>query len=137
MIQQLTWFKNMGAPMASGLSMLPKWLSIKKRKMMKYFFLPLVALAMVLRAASQDKADLIIYNGKVATMSKPGEFKQAVAVKDGIILAVGSSSNILSAFKNAATKVIDAEGKTVIPGLNDSHHHAIREGLNFNSELRW
>jgi len=104
---------------------------------MKHFVFLVAAVAIVLTASSQSNADLIIYNGKVATMTRPGEFKQAVAVKDGIILAVGSSSQILSAYKNAATKVIDAKGKTVIPGLNDSHHHAIREGLNYNSELRW
>ncbi len=104
---------------------------------MKHLIFLVAAVGIVLTASSQHNADLIIYNGKVATMTRPGEFKQAVAVKDGIILAVGSSSQILSAYKNLATKVIDAKGKTVIPGLNDSHHHAIREGLNYNSELRW
>jgi predicted amidohydrolase YtcJ len=104
---------------------------------MKHFIFLLAAVAMVMTASSQSNADLIIYNGKVATMTRPGEFKQAVAIKDGIFLAVGNSSQILSAYKNAGTKVIDAKGRTIIPGLNDSHHHAIREGLNYNSELRW
>ena len=104
---------------------------------MKHFIFLVVAVTMVMTASSQNNADLIIHNGRIATMTRPGEFKQAVAVKDGIILAVGSSSQILSAYKNAGTKVIDAKGKTIIPGLNDSHHHAIREGLNYNSELRW
>jgi predicted amidohydrolase YtcJ len=104
---------------------------------MKHFIFLVAAVAMVMTASSQNNADLIIYNGKVASMTEPGEFKQAIAIRDGIILAVGNSSQILSTYKNAGTKVIDANGKTVIPGLNDSHHHAIREGLNYNSELRW
>ncbi|MGC4100933.1 amidohydrolase [Ferruginibacter sp.] len=86
---------------------------------------------------AQQNADVIIYNGKIATMNKPGEFVQALAVKDGIIIAAGSSEKILSVYKNATTKLIDAAGKTVVPGLNDSHIHIIREGLNYNAELRW
>ncbi|SHH64127.1 amidohydrolase [Flavobacterium johnsoniae] len=90
-----------------------------------------------LLSQAQQKADLIIYNGKIATMQKQNEFVQAIAIKDGIILDTGTEKNILSAYKSSATKLIDAKGKTVIPGLNDSHMHVIREGLNYNSELRW
>ena len=81
-------------------------------------------------------AELIITNGKVATMVKEGSFAQAVAMKDGKIEAVGSNAQILK-LKKANTQVIDAGGRTVIPGLNDSHLHVIREGLNYNAELRW
>ncbi|MEO6980991.1 MAG: amidohydrolase [Mucilaginibacter sp.] len=97
----------------------------------------LFVLSTALNATAQQKADLIIYNAKIATMAKPGEFKQAIAMQDGLILATGSSQVILNTYKNAATKLVNAGGKTVIPGLNDSHMHAIREGLNFNMELRW
>lgn len=90
-----------------------------------------------LLSQAQQKADLIIYNGKIATMQKQNEFVQAIAIKDGIILDTGTEKNILSVYKTSATKLIDAKGKTVIPGLNDSHMHVIREGLNYNSELRW
>jgi len=85
----------------------------------------------------QNKADLIIVNGKVATMMKAGEFKQAVAIKDGIITDVGTTASILAKYKAPSTTIVDAKGKTVIPGLNDSHIHVIREGLNYNAELRW
>lgn len=88
-------------------------------------------------ASAQQKADLIIYNGKVATMAKPGEFKQTIAMQNGLILATGSTAAIFKIYKSTTTKLIDAGGKTVIPGLNDSHMHAIREGLNYNMELRW
>jgi len=90
----------------------------------------------VLAATSAHATDLIITNGKVATMTKEGAFAQAVAMKDGKITAVGSNASVLK-LKTAATQVIDADGKTVIPGLNDSHLHIIREGLNYNAELRW
>jgi predicted amidohydrolase YtcJ len=88
-------------------------------------------------AIAQNNADIIIYNGKITTMTKEGEYQQAVAMKDGIILAVGNSKQILNNYKNATTIVVDAKNKTVIPGLNDSHIHIIREGLNYNAELRW
>lgn len=86
---------------------------------------------------AQNKADLIIINGKVATMMRAGEFKQAVAIKDGIIADVGTTASILAKYKASSTTIIDAKGRTVIPGLNDSHIHVIREGLNYNAELRW
>lgn len=96
-----------------------------------------LAFAVTLVAATSAHAtDLIITNGKVATMTKEGAFAQAVAIKDGKIEAVGSNASVLK-LKTASTQVIDAAGKTVIPGLNDSHLHIIREGLNYNAELRW
>ncbi|MDB5200866.1 MAG: Amidohydrolase 3 [Ferruginibacter sp.] len=104
---------------------------------MKKIISLLLLLIFVTKSQAQQFADLIIYNGKIATMSKPGEFMQAVAVKAGIILAVGSSKKMLAAFKNSKTQLIDAQGKTVVPGLNDSHIHIIREGLHYNAELRW
>lgn len=94
-------------------------------------------MAATIGASAQQKADMIIYNGKIATMAKPGEFKQAIAMQNGLILATGSTQAIFKNYKNATTKLVNAGGKTVIPGLNDSHMHAIREGLNFNMELRW
>lgn len=80
-------------------------------------------------------ADLIVYNAKVATEVE-GTFAEAFAVKDGNFLKIGTSETILE-LMGENSRVIDAQGKTVIPGLNDSHTHLIREGLNYNSELRW
>jgi predicted amidohydrolase YtcJ len=97
----------------------------------------LAVLLLAFRAGLAQTADLIVTNGKIATMNKPGEFVQAVAMKDGIILDTGPSAQIISKYKSAQTNVIDAKGRTVIPGINDSHIHIIREGLHFNSELRW
>ncbi|WAC14825.1 amidohydrolase [Dyadobacter pollutisoli] len=103
---------------------------------MKTILIAILALtSMTLHA--QKNADLIVTNGKIATMIKAGEFVQAVAVKDGIILATGDSKSILSAYQNVKTNIIDAGGKTIVPGINDSHIHIIREGLHYNAELRW
>ncbi len=96
----------------------------------------LLASGLLAAAAAQAQADLILTNGKIATMVREGEFVQAVAVKDGKVLATGSNAAVLK-HKTATTRVIDTGGRTVIPGLNDSHTHVIREGLNYNMELRW
>ena len=69
-------------------------------------------------------------------MEKARPFAQAVAVHDGKFLAVGSDADVMS-HRVPATQVVDVKGATVIPGLNDSHIHPIRGGLNYNLELRW
>src|SRR4030095_15102604 len=51
-------------------------------------------------------------------------------------LATGTGDEVLR-HRGPDTQVIDAKGRTVIPGLNDSHLHLIRGGLNYNLELRW
>ncbi len=81
-------------------------------------------------------ADSIIIKGRIATIDEKRSFAQAVAIKGGRFIAVGSDQEIM-AYKGEKTKVIDAGGRTVIPGLNDSHLHTIRGGLNYNMELRW
>jgi len=77
----------------------------------------------------------IFHSGKIATNSKP-YFAQALAVADGTIVAVGQDAEILRG-KTPESKLVDLRGKTVIPGLNDSHLHVIRGGLHYNLELRW
>src|SRR6185436_1296917 len=57
-------------------------------------------------------------------------------IKDGRFVAVGTDKDVI-ANRGGGTIVIDAGGRTVIPGLNDSHTHLIRGGLNYNLELRW
>jgi hypothetical protein len=60
-------------------------------------WVPLIIAALC--ASAQQKADLIIYNGKIATMAKPGEFKQAIAMQNGLILATGSTQTFLKTIK--------------------------------------
>ncbi len=83
-----------------------------------------------------ESADTIIKNGHIATMNQHQPFVSALAIKNGRILAVGSDEEIMT-HQSATTQVIDAGGRTIIPGLNDSHIHVIRGGLSYNMELRW
>jgi predicted amidohydrolase YtcJ len=85
---------------------------------------------------ANESADLIIHNAKVTTQTSRSEQVSAVAVKGGKILDVGSEETIL-ALKGTRTKVIDAEGRRLIPGLNDSHLHPTREARYYAAELRW
>src|SRR3981189_2967147 len=87
-------------------------------------------------AATTSPADLILTNARIATQDSRRSFAQAVAIKDGRVSAVGTDKDVL-AHRGSGTTVIDAHGRTVIPGLNDSHTHLIRGGLNYNMELRW
>ena len=82
------------------------------------------------------RADMIVSNGRIATQDGRGSFASSVAMKDGRFVAVGSDSEVMG-FRSEATEIIDVGGRTVIPGLNDSHMHPIRGGLNYNMELRW
>src|SRR6201984_1651117 len=83
-----------------------------------------------------QNADLIAYNGKIATQSEQRSTVEAVAVLDGKFLAIGTDREVM-AYRGERTKLIDLNKRTVIPGLNDSHLHLIRGGLNYNLELRW
>ena len=79
--------------------------------------------------------DLILVNAKVTTLDRENPVAEAVAIRDGKFLAVGSQAEVRAAAEGAT--VIDAGGRRLIPGLIDSHIHVIRGGLNYNMELRW
>jgi len=85
---------------------------------------------------NRQPADLILHNGKIATQDDRRSIVEALAIRDGKFLAVGSDREVMR-FRDQGTKLIDLRKRTVIPGLNDSHLHLIRGGLNFNLELRW
>ncbi|MFH0340684.1 MAG: amidohydrolase [Chromatiales bacterium] len=87
-------------------------------------------------ATKGREPDLILMNGRIATQDERRSFAQAVAIQDGRFAAVGSNEEIM-VLRGAKPRVIDLGGRTVIPGLNDSHMHPIRGGLNYNMELRW
>lgn len=82
------------------------------------------------------KADLILFNGKIHSFNSETPNITAVAIKDGKFIAVGNDSNVME-FASEETKIIDLQNKRVVPGINDSHIHLIRGGLNYNLELRW
>jgi hypothetical protein len=83
-----------------------------------------------------NHASLIITNGKFHTVDREQPTAQAVAIRDGKFLAVGNENEVMQ-HAGPETQVIDLHGHTAVPGLNDSHLHLIRGGLNYNLELRW
>jgi predicted amidohydrolase YtcJ len=109
---------------------------------MRFFAVCVAALAAWVPAQAQPEspapraADLVVVNAKVVTMDDAGPRATAFAVKDGTFIAVGSDAD-MTPHRGEGTRVIDARGHTVIPGLNDSHAHVIREGRLYNLELRW
>ena len=75
-------------------------------------------------AAAIAEPDLILRNGKIVTVDRAFSIAQAVAIKGNTILAVGSNATI-GGLAGKATRTIDLKGATVIPGLRDSHLHAL------------
>jgi predicted amidohydrolase YtcJ len=94
-------------------------------------FLVVIALVGVAQAQAPDT---VLLNGKIVVYDAPPA--QALAVRDGRIAAIGGSDAI-RALAGPATRVVDLGGRTVIPGLIDSHIHAIRAGLTFTTEVQW
>lgn len=81
-------------------------------------------------------AEIILRQGKIISADEKDNIYQAVAIRDGKIISLGSNSSIKK-LQGPATKVIDLKGKTVIPGLIDSHMHAIRAALSYSTEVHW
>lgn len=79
---------------------------------------------------------LILRNGRFTTLNRKQPEVTSVAIDDGKFVAVGDEADIMK-LRASDTVVIDVGGRRVIPGLNDSHLHLIRGGLNYNMELRW
>mgnify|MGYP003592274962 CR=1 FL=1 len=98
-------------------------------------FLPrclLIVLVLCGQHYSQARADLVIINANVRTMTADGRTARAVAVAGNKITAVGTDREIL-AMAGPATEVIDAGGRLVLPGFNDSHVHFTAIGNIFSS----
>jgi predicted amidohydrolase YtcJ len=83
---------------------------------------------------THEPADLILFNGKISTLDPQYPNTSNLAVSGGKIVGVDDAEEYR---RGPNTKVIDLQGRRVIPGLNDSHLHVIRGGLNYNMELRW
>jgi len=80
-------------------------------------------------------ADLIVFNAKISTGSLTKPEASALAVKRGRIYAVGVDSEILE-LKDNNTKLVDANGRRLIPGINDAHTHILNE-RSYNYNVRW
>lgn len=86
--------------------------------------------------ASAEPPDIILTNARITTLDSARPEAEALAITDGEIAAVGANADI-RALAGPGTRLIDAGGRRVIPGLNDSHLHATRGGKFYNLELRW
>ncbi|MFM9884204.1 MAG: amidohydrolase [Burkholderiales bacterium] len=94
----------------------------------------LIVLAHNAPAQSGNIADAILLNGKIVRFeAAPAE---ALAIRGDRIAAIGNSADI-RALAGPGTRIIDLAGRTVIPGLIDSHIHAIRAGLTWQTEVHW
>jgi predicted amidohydrolase YtcJ len=87
-------------------------------------------------AAWCQSPDMILVNGKILTADDRFTTAEALSVRGGRITAVGPTRQIRQS-AGPGTRVIDLGGRTVIPGLIDSHMHAIRAGLSFATEVNW
>ncbi len=97
--------------------------------------LSLFAILIVLCSCNMPKADLIIYNAKIYTVNDKFDIAEAMAIKDGKILAVGNSEAIRKQF--SGKEEIDAAGKAIYPGFIDAHAHFYGYGQSLqNVDLR-
>ena len=78
--------------------------------------------------SSAQTADTIYHNGPIITIDDANPRAEAVAVKDGKILAVGKKEDVLKT-KGDATKLVDLTGKTLLPGFVDAHGHVFAGGI--------
>src|SRR5947209_1347890 len=82
----------------------------------------LLAATLLGAAPAAPPADLILYHGKVVTVDARFSVRQALAVRAGRIVRVGTDAEVLKS-RGPRTEVVDLAGQTVLPGLIDSHVH--------------
>ena len=85
---------------------------------------------------SNTTPELILHRGLFTTLDRANPTATAVAITDGKFSAVSRDNDVMK-LAGKQTRIIDLEGRRVLPGLIDNHLHIIRGGLNFNMELRW
>src|SRR5229473_5656003 len=85
---------------------------------------------------TETSLGLIVHNAKVTTLQSGRPEAEAFAVRGERIVAIGGDADIMG-LRAGNTRVIDAGGRRVVPGLNDSHFHLVRAGRDYNLELRW
>ena len=103
-----------------------------------FILMTIMIIAVAGKAQSPDSfvgADLIVFNAKITTDNLSQPQASALAVKRGKIYAVGTDAEILN-LKDNNTRLIDANGRRLIPGLNDAHTHILSE-RGFNYIVRW
>jgi predicted amidohydrolase YtcJ len=85
-------------------------------------------------AFSQNSADTIFYGGPIVTVNAKNEEVEALAIKGGKIVSVGSKAAVTKEWQDSSTKIVNLQGKTLMPGLIDPHIHTILTAM---SEYVW
>jgi predicted amidohydrolase YtcJ len=98
--------------------------------------LSFAALGCAALAAQAQPAELIVTHARISTLDANSGTAEALAVRDGRIVAVGNAATV-QRFAGPATRTVDAGGRRVIPGLIDSHIHAVRAALSYSTEVNW
>ena len=97
----------------------------------------IIAIAVLLTAMpAWAQVDLILVNGKIATVDDRFSIQEAIAIQESKIVSLGKTADIRK-LAGPKTRVIDLQGRTVVPGLIDSHLRGIRAGLSFSTEVNW
>lgn len=93
------------------------------------FIVGLIGASLVACAARAQPADIVLRSGNIITVDSTWRIAQALAIKDGRFLAIGDDAAVAGHI-GANTQVVELAGKTVVPGLIDSHLHQLFAGLN-------
>jgi predicted amidohydrolase YtcJ len=112
---------------------------MREPQVMSWRFAAIVLAAIGLSVGWEARAqpvDTLLVDGKILTLDERSSVVQALAIRRNAIVATGDSGEIIK-LAGTETRVIELGGRTVIPGLIDSHIHAIRAGLKFSTEVSW
>ena len=97
-------------------------------KLTKNILLAAMFVLILAGCSKQETADVIYNNGKIYTVNENQPWAEAVAIKDGKFIKVGSNTDV-EGLSGKNTKVIDLEGKMILPGLHDVHVHPYESGI--------
>lgn len=100
-------------------------MTVSSGRIISSFLLSLAVFLGVTRAEAHPKADLVLHHAKIFTADPQHPWAQAVAIKGNKVLAVGSNSHVLHFAHPGKTEIIDAGGRTIVPGINDAHVHVL------------
>jgi predicted amidohydrolase YtcJ len=125
-------------------SMRPVSVVNRAKKVLLYIFFALLLVSCISRGLEvpqsffdpRPPAEWVLMSGKVVTVDSSFSIKEAVAIKNGRFVAVGTDSEIRR-WIGRNTAVVNLAGRTMIPGLIDSHIHATVAGLSWDGELHW
>lgn len=91
-------------------------------KLTRHILFAAIFLSLLVSCSKQESADVIYKNGQIYTVDENQPWVEAVAIKDGKFIAVGTNAEV-DALRGTATEVIDLEGEFVMPGIHDTHVH--------------